>query len=793
MIVLYDFILLNKKIPHIESESIVVEILKSLDEYFRTGKEDKDFRDKLMEYRSYIYRQDNPIDIYYVDILIAVAMEAKKKSAWFLLPLYSQNSIDEWSEYLQKSNAIRILWPSQQLIGETGILSGEKAIVQLPTGVGKTRSIELIIRAAFLADRASTAIVVAPLRALCNEITSDLNQAFDDEVFINQFSDVLQEDFLLDLSYLLKKRIIICTPEKLSYIMHHQVDVLTDIDLFIFDEGHMFDDGNRGVLYELLVSEIRSRITEEKQVVLLSAVLSNAEQIKEWMFNGAGVLATSGKIKATPKAIGFTSKTKDINYFSDDANESDFYIPKSLAITQLKKNKGERAERYFPIMTDAKDIAIYYALKLCHNGGVAIYVNRTDSVLTVIRRILDLHSREYDFTKLASVTDDAQAEKLHDLIKAYYGEAHEFTRAARLGIFPHYSDLPNGIKLAIEYAIRHDQVRFVVCTSTLAQGVNIPIKFLFMTSFRLKQNSMQIRNFQNLIGRTARSGIYTEGSVVVTDTKFYDQRTDRQHGGNYRWKDCIKMFDPNAAEPCSSSILSIVKDIFVDYEISFKGKGIAKIIIENYERQDCFESLSEKLSAGFLKLSPGKTPSTIVSAVMYRKSIIDSIENHLCFAYSNREWTDFEELAVSICGETLAYALADEEEKELLIELFLVISRKVNSYGDARKIQKFACTMIGIDLSCRIEAWIGENEILDVFYTEEQLLAMIISFFEETHKLKTSLRNFNILCEAWISGKMFEELQPELAPQLNINLIEDICSKTISYELSFFIGNIMTC
>lgn len=42
-----------------------------------------------------------------------------------------------------------MVWPAQRLIGEKGILNGKNAIVQLPTGVGKTKSIELIVRAMF--------------------------------------------------------------------------------------------------------------------------------------------------------------------------------------------------------------------------------------------------------------------------------------------------------------------------------------------------------------------------------------------------------------------------------------------------------------------------------------------------------------------------------------------------------------------------------------------------------------------------------------------------------------------
>lgn len=69
-----------------------------------------------------------------------------------------------------------MLWPAQQLIGEKGVLRGQSAIVQLPTGVGKTKSIELVIRSSFASGRATTAIIVAPLRALCNEISGECDQ-----------------------------------------------------------------------------------------------------------------------------------------------------------------------------------------------------------------------------------------------------------------------------------------------------------------------------------------------------------------------------------------------------------------------------------------------------------------------------------------------------------------------------------------------------------------------------------------------------------------------------------------
>lgn len=54
------------------------------------------------------------------------------------------------------------------------------------------RAIELVIRSAFFAERADLAVVVAPFRALCSEITAFLRNAFrGDDVVLNELSDAM--------------------------------------------------------------------------------------------------------------------------------------------------------------------------------------------------------------------------------------------------------------------------------------------------------------------------------------------------------------------------------------------------------------------------------------------------------------------------------------------------------------------------------------------------------------------------------------------------------------------------
>lgn len=785
---LLGYLLLNRDF-HISVDTPNGEkVCHSLLAYYNTGEGVEKIRGLLSEYRKAVYENDAPMEIYYVDILCAIVIVALSKSSWILLPRYSELDQSLWSDYLKGPKAPRMLWPAQQLIGEKGVLRGQSAIVQLPTGVGKTKSIELVIRSSFASGRATTAIIVAPLRALCNEIANDMISAFGDEVLVNQFSDVLEEDFSLELFLSFKSKILICTPEKLSYIIHHQADFLDEIGLYIFDEGHMFDDGSRGAIYELLISEIRSHISGKEQIILLSAVLSNAEQIHKWLLGEAGVLASDSKIKATPKTIGFASQTKDIHYYSDDSAQEDFYVPRSIEVIALQKRPREKKRRYFPELTDAKDIAIYYANKLCKNGGVAIFANRTSTVLTVINRIIELRDRGCLLAEIKGNSDGKEMSRLAQLMSDYYGEQHPYTIACYLGVVPHYSNLPNGLRLAVEHACRNKALRLVVCTSTLAQGVNIPIKYLFMTSFMVARNSMQIRSFQNLMGRTARSGMYTEGSVIVTDPRLFDNRNNRINGGNLRWNDCTKMFDSSASEPCGSSILSLVQNIVVDYQAGFIGSDVAKFIIENYGKNDCFNQLMSELSSAILERYPSKTNNNIAESVKFRKRTMEAIENHLCFVFSNDENTDRQAIASEICKETLAYFMANDDEKVLLERIFDVIALKISDF-DYSQLKNYARTMIGIDLSLQIEKWIAENHLTQQNYTNEQLVEMIISFFQETHTLKKGTKCFADICQMWLDGCSFVGMYESTS--LPIADLEDICNKSISYELSFFVGSII--
>lgn len=783
----YSYLLLSKPMSYISKCNRYSKVNDAFLDYFEKGKSKESLLEKLFEYRTEIYNEDDPDEVYYVDVLLAVVIKALENSTWELLPQYSNILVKDWKEYLTKKIAIKMLWPAQRLIGECGILEGDNAIVQLPTGVGKTKSIELIIRAAFLANRANTVIIVAPLRALCNEITTDMLYAFRGEVAINQFSDVLQDDLFNSMS-MSSKQIMICTPEKLSYVVHHDPDFLGLIDLFVFDEAHMFDDGERGVIYELLITHIKNQLSNKQQIILLSAVIPNAEDIKNWLFKDNGVLAVDSKILSTPKSLGVVSdKNGDILFYTDNPREKDYYIPGIIKVQKLESKHKERTPRFFPDLKHnaAIDIAVFNAIKLC-NDGVAIYVGKQKTIKTVLKRLLELNDRKLSLDTLKNGIDKEESNKLNRFIIEYYGEDHCYSKAVHLGVLPHSANVPNGIKLAVEYAIKKRHIKCVVCTSTLAQGVNIPIKNLLVTSIRTGQTLIKKRNFQNLIGRTARSGVFTEGNIIITDPKIYAERN--KGAGKHRWNECIRLFDSNSIEKCSSSILKITRDLVIDYDTSIRGKSIVKYILKHYDENSCFNNLYESLRKLYLKKKPNNTQNDILDKVMFIKQVVSGIENYLCLMFSVDSKSDRHEITENVCKNTLAYSLASDEEKVWLLNIFTKVEEKLAKYRNDQ-LQNYSYAMSGISDSLIIENWITEQGLVEVQYQEQELLNKIIDFFKESRKIKIKKSDkLNEICRMWINGCVPAEISQTL--EMDVYDVDDICNKIISYELSFFIGNI---
>ena len=103
-----------------------------------------------------------------------------------------------------------------------------------------------------------------------------------------------------------------------------------------------------------------------------------------------------------------------------------------------------------------------------------------------------------------------------------YGVDWIGTRALHAGAVLHHGDIPQETREVLEALLRRGDVRFAICTSTLAEGVNLPIRTLVLYSVQRRRRrgppeNLLARDIKNLVGRAGRAGATTKGLVICAN------------------------------------------------------------------------------------------------------------------------------------------------------------------------------------------------------------------------------------------------------------------------------------
>lgn len=786
-------------------------ISSALRQHYEYGTSAANVMPDIMELRLVAYREGSARDLLLADLYVAIVISRIERSTWSLLPQYSQIEIASWHSYLSRGASLKELWPSQRLLGDAGIYSGNSAVVQMPTSAGKTKATELIIRAAFLSGRAHLAVVVAPFRALCQEITNALKNAFaEDNVQINQLSDALQPDYLSEVLELLgvvevaTPHIVILTPEKFLYVLRQRPDLVEQIGLVIYDEGHQFDTGRRGVTYELLLTSIKRLLNTNAQTVLISAVILNSEALAAWLLNDADKTVSDSATQAH-RVIAFASwsdKLGQLSFHDKPGSDQSFYVPRVLVEEQLALKLRERKIQTFPVRTESASIALFLGLKLVSNGGVAIFCGMKSSVSKILRNAVDIFSRNISLPAPSVECDQEELTKLCNLYEQNFGAESDFTAAAKLGVFAHHGDTPHGLRLVIEHAMRERLIHFVVCTSTIAQGVNLPIRYLLVTGTHQGQGSIKVRDFHNLMGRAGRAGIHGEGTVIFTDPSLFDNRED--WGKSWRWKDVQNLLSPDSTEPTGSSLLQLLLPLQNDKStnnIDVTPLALIKGLLK--QRNEIFEWASHLPTELIEKNFSSKS---IRWQLEGKCGVLDAIESFLMSYREDKSSDIFFETAWDMARETFAYALANESEKNLLAEIFREVAQHIEqNIPDVNEQARYGRTLLGVNLSLEIDKWvtanitglqaaISETELLDVLWPMLQTLTSdnLIREVEPANAI-------NGLVKEWISGKPFHSLFSFLNDldatypfgkqrrKFSESMVVELCEQGFGFELTLLL------
>jgi replicative superfamily II helicase len=425
---------------------------------------------------------------------------------------------DGWELYLRFLSTLgkfpmMSMWKSQQKALRDGLLEDKSLIIAMPTSAGKTKTVEMAIYQALKNKPDKICAYVVPTRALAYEIESSLSISLS-RVNIGvsilyggyDFSQ-LEEDILQD------NQVFVLTPEKLDLLTRNSEEFKNKLALIIIDEVHDSAAASpRSLRQELTYSRILT-IAEKNhaRVIGISAVINNAGDFAQWLCGDKNNVI---KIdwRPTKQRLGYlkwslgSNPRATVQYLSqtDDYPSDNFFIPLPFLKSQCWMKKLNR-KPYMKNVVVAARIAQYYT----QTGSTLVFTTSKSLVESISECLIEL-------LKMQPLSYLPEMQIISSELAELLGSDHLLVKSVNYGFCYHHAELPSTVRRRIENAVRNNIIPLIISTTTLSQGVNLPIKNVIVHSISM-YSTITMSQYANAVGRAGRAGAETEGHIIFCD------------------------------------------------------------------------------------------------------------------------------------------------------------------------------------------------------------------------------------------------------------------------------------
>lgn len=356
-----------------------------------------------------------------------------------------------------------------------------------PTSLGKSFVIKDFVRSEISSSSFNDKCVVfvVPTNALVSQTARDFRRELRDFKNINIAIHPVQPQLMLR-KY--RSTIYVFTPERLIRFLSTKG---REIKLLVVDEAHRIVSPNdsRSPLFYYAIDQVLR--TYASKLVFSSPSLSNPGLFLELF----------GK-SSTGSVLIHERTVSQQRFFIDLINREAFYFPLDTdALPERVRTDG--------VFKSNSWGAIEY---LANGTKSLIYVNTPGKVVNFA-----LEFKSPDGLKLNSRT-----RALIQKIKAEVHPEYFLIDALKNGVAFHHGRIPVSIREEIEAVFKDPEsgVDFLVCTSTLLEGVNLPARNIFvLTDSDGTGNKFKKIDFENLAGRAGRLTKDFKGNVFCLRLK----------------------------------------------------------------------------------------------------------------------------------------------------------------------------------------------------------------------------------------------------------------------------------
>lgn len=425
---------------------------------------------------------------------------------------------------------VMTLWPPQvQLLSDPNQSpirpAVRRSVLTFPTSAGKTLLAQLLI-AHHLAVVQTGVCFVAPSHSLCRELRDGL----DRRLWAIRRT-IVADGPLGDLQGA-HGHVVVMTPEKLAARLRaDEPGLLAEFGLFVLDEAHLVDDESRGWNFEATVSRLHTlTAATAHRIILLSAALGGTASVQSWLATGVHGTAEACQwrgprrlhaVYATNERSETTRTVDPIGRQRKSRQLTDMYGYVSLYVDEGKAI----AQRAAPVGT----------VERTGSKTISKQPRSADQLLPIVRlaaqsgSVLTVHGVKKWAENLAAAVAKERPERsealpLVRLAEQRLGDTHGLVEVLRGGVAYHHAALPIDVQAEIEDAVRQGVIDIICATSTLTEGVNLPVRTVIVCERGYWDGttynpSITSADLMNAAGRAGRAGRETEGWVIINQRK----------------------------------------------------------------------------------------------------------------------------------------------------------------------------------------------------------------------------------------------------------------------------------
>jgi superfamily II DNA/RNA helicase len=369
--------------------------------------------------------------------------------------------------------------------------------VSAPTSAGKSFIMARCICELMRQSETANIVYLVPTRALISQVERDLRDLFREEGLEDVSVSALPILRVDESMPYVRRRVLVFTQERLHILLssHSYLDVLA----LIVDEAHKVGDRQRGVLLQDVIERL-GEMNKELRVLFASPMTSNPEVLLADVRDTCPTHAfANDDVTVTQNLFWVVQRPRKPRIWDISLCVRDTSI--SLGSIELEASPSPESKRLS---------FIAHAIAGSSHGNI-VYVNGAAEAEKIANQLYDLIGVD-----VADSSKDLQ--KLVELVQHIVHEKFLLATYLQRGIAFHYGNMPLLIREEIERLFTAGTIRYLVCTATLIEGVNMSCRNIFMRGPTKGRGSpLSAEDFWNLAGRAGRWGKEFQGNIFCID------------------------------------------------------------------------------------------------------------------------------------------------------------------------------------------------------------------------------------------------------------------------------------